>query len=140
MAVLDAGCAGCARTTRPQWYAYALVNDAQATQVVCTLLSVSLCFPSALSLSPPFLFPLHFQVFSFLQLNTINYDLHLRIIQTLCLHLSHSTPLRKTLTVNHYLRIEYFQRSGIRSGPERLATCEHCFNSEDVPSIKTILS
>ena len=53
----------------------------------------------------PLLLP---QVFLFLQLNTIN-DLHLRSIQTLCLHLSYSTPLRKTLTVNHYLRIEYFQ-------------------------------
>jgi len=37
---------------------------------------------------------------SFLQRITINSDLHLRIIQTLCLHLSRSTPLRKTLTVN----------------------------------------
>ena len=48
---------------------------------------------------------------SFLQLNTINHDLHLRIIQTLCLHLSRSTPLRKTLTVNHCLHIEYFQQT-----------------------------
>ena len=31
-----------------------------------------------------------------------------RIIQTLCLHFSRPTPLRKTLTINHYLRIEYF--------------------------------
>jgi len=33
---------------------------------------------------------------SFLQLNTNNYDLPLRIIQTFCLHLSRSSPLRKT--------------------------------------------
>ena len=30
MAALDAGCAGCALTTRPHQYVYALVNDAQA--------------------------------------------------------------------------------------------------------------
>ena len=30
-------------------------------------------------------------------------------MQTLCLHSSRSTPLRKTLTFYHYLRIEYFQ-------------------------------
>ena len=57
-----------------------------------------------------FLFLLHFFLKpSFLQLNTINHDLHLRIIQVLCLHFSRSTPLRKTLTVNHCLRIEYYQ-------------------------------
>ena len=48
------------------------------------------------------------QLFPFAQLNTIN-ELNLRSIQTLCLHLSYSTPLRKTQTINHYLRIEYFQ-------------------------------
>jgi len=47
---------------------------------------------------------------SFHQLFTKNHGLHLHLIQTLCLHLSRSTPLRKVLTVNHYLRIEYFQR------------------------------
>jgi len=26
MAALDAGCAGCARTTRPHWYTYALMK------------------------------------------------------------------------------------------------------------------
>ena len=50
------------------------------------------------------------QVFPLLQLNAIN-DLHLRLIQTLFLHLSHSTPLHKTLTINYFLRIEYFQHS-----------------------------
>ena len=80
-------------------------------KIVFTLLSVSLCF----SLSPvlSLLFSFHFtssSSLSFLQLNTINYDLHLRIIQTLRLHLSRATPLRKTLTVNHYLRIKYFQQ------------------------------
>ena len=49
------------------------------------------------------------QVFPFVQLNTIN-DLNLHSIQTLCLHLSYSTPLRRTQTVNDYLRIEYFQQ------------------------------
>ena len=29
---------------------------------------------------------------------------------TLCPHKSHSTPLRKTLTVDYYLRIDYFQQ------------------------------
>ena len=59
---------------------------------------------------------------SFHQLITINYDLHLRIIQTSCLRLSRSTPLRKNLTVNHYPRIEYFNIvpfgivSGVREG------------------------
>ena len=48
------------------------------------------------------------QVFSFVQLNTIN-DLNLHSIQTFCRHPSHSTQLRKSQTVNHYLRIEYFQ-------------------------------
>ena len=47
---------------------------------------------------------------------TINYDLHLRIIQTLCLHLSHSTLLHKILTVNHYVCIEYFQQLGLTLG------------------------
>ena len=55
-AALDAGCA---RTTRPHWYAYALVNDAQAMKLVFTPLSVSLCFLSVLSLSSSFLCPLH---------------------------------------------------------------------------------
>lgn len=41
---------------------------------------------------------------------TINHDLHLHLIQTLCLHLGPSTPLRKTLTVGHYLLIDYFQQ------------------------------
>ena len=50
------------------------------------------------------------QVFSFLQLNTVNYDLDLRITQTLCLHSSRSAQLRKTFSVTHYLRIEYFQQ------------------------------
>ena len=58
-------------------------------------------FLSLLALLLPYVFP-------FVQLNTIN-DLNLRSIQTLCLHLSYSTPPRKTQTVNHYLRIEYFQ-------------------------------
>ena len=100
MAALDAGCAsaGCARTRRPQWSTYALFFS--------LFLSCFFSLISFLSLSTPLL-P---QVFPFLQPDTIN-DLHLCSIQTMCLlHLSYSTPLRKTLTVNHYLRIEwYFQ-------------------------------
>jgi len=91
-------------------YAYALVNDAQAIQIVFTPLSVALCFLSVLSLSSSFLLPLLFFLKSFLQLNTIGNDFHLCLIQILCLHFSRSTPLRKTLTINHYLRIEYFQQ------------------------------
>jgi len=37
----------------------------------------------------------------------------------LCLHLYGSTLLRKTLTVNHYLRIEYFQQGAACSGDKR---------------------
>ena len=106
MTALDAGCA---RTTRPHWYAYALVKGRASYETVFTpsaslsflALSLFLLLPSTslLSLSH-----------SFHQLNTINYHPHPRIIQTLYIHLSRSTPLRKTLTVNHYLRIEYFQQ------------------------------
>ena len=92
MAALDAGCVGCARTKKPHWYAYALVNYAQAMQIVFTPLSVSL---RSLSV---FLFRLLFSFyltssssFSFLKLNTINYGLHLGIIQILCLHFSRLT-------------------------------------------------
>ena len=108
MAALDAGCA---RPRRPHWYAYALVNDAQAMKIVFTLLSVSLCFLPVPSHSS--FLSHHFtssSSLSFLQLNTINYGLYLCTIHTLYLHLSRSTPLRKTLTVNHYLPIEYFQQ------------------------------
>ena len=38
---LNVGCAGCALTTRPHWYAYALVNDTQAMKIVFTPLFVS---------------------------------------------------------------------------------------------------
>ena len=93
-------------------YAYARVNDAQAMKIVFTLLSVSLSFLPVLSLCLSSFFSftsLLPQVFPH-RLNIINYDLHLRIIQPLCFHSSRSTPLRKTLTVNHYLRIQYFQQ------------------------------
>lgn len=65
MAALDAGCA---RTTRTHWYAYALVNDLQAMKIVFTTLFVSLYFLSALSLSSFFLFPLHLLLKSFFSL------------------------------------------------------------------------
>ena len=52
MAALDAGCV---RTTRPHWYAYALVNDAQAMKIVFTPpLAVSLCLLPVLSFSSSF--------------------------------------------------------------------------------------
>ena len=51
------------------WYAYALVNDAQAMKIV--LFVFFLFFLSRLFSSSSL---------SFLQLNTINYDLHLHII------------------------------------------------------------
>ena len=57
---------GCARTTWPHWYAYALVNDRQVMKIVFTPLSVSLCFLCVLSLSSSFLFPLHFFLTPFL--------------------------------------------------------------------------
>ena len=101
----------------------ALANAGQAMKLFshpCLFLFVSFLF---LSLSSSFLFPFtSSSSLAFLQLNTINYDLHLRIIQTLCLHLSRSTPLRKTLTVNHYLCIEYFLHL---SSLNRQSTCMH---------------
>ena len=66
-----------------------------------------------------FFLPLHFFPH---QLITINHGLHLRLIQTLCLHLSRFTPLRKTLTVDHYLCIEYFQHSKDRG--KRVIICD----------------
>jgi len=62
--------------------------------------------------SPPTLPPAHnpSQVFPFYRLITINHDPRLRLILALCLHLSGSTPLRKTLTVNHYLHSNYFEQ------------------------------
>jgi len=112
MAALDAGCA---RTTRPHWYAYPLVNDAQAMKIVftpCLFLFVSFLFFLSLSLSFVFfLLSLHFFLEFFLSsTHHNNYDLHLRIIQILCLHISRSSLLRKTLTVNHYLHVKYFQQ------------------------------
>ena len=115
MAVLDAGCA---RTSRPHWCTYALVKGHASHENVFTPLSFFPSSPFSLSLSPSF-FSLHFLIHSFLQRITINYDPHLRIIQTLCPHLYGSTLLRKTLTVNHYLGIEYFQQGAACSGDKR---------------------
>ena len=109
MAALDAGCVGCASTARPYWYVYALVNAGKAIQIF-TPMFVSLCFLSVFRFRLLLSFYLTFSSsFSFLQHNTINYGLHLRMMQTFCLHFSRPTPLRKTLTVSHYLRNEYFQ-------------------------------
>ena len=73
-----------------------------------------LSFPLVLSLSLSFFHFTSSSSLSFHQLITINYDLHLYIVQTLCFHLSRSTPLRTTLTVNHYLLTEYFQRDVLK--------------------------
>ena len=108
MAALNARCAGCAHTTRPHLYAYVLVNDAQAMKMFSRprlFLSPSCYFSLVIFLST-----LYSLLTSFLSSTQhINDDLHPRIIQILCLHISHSTPLLKTLTVNHYLCIKYFQ-------------------------------
>ena len=65
-------------------------------------------FLSGLLLLRTFL-PVHnfAQIFPFYQLITINNDLYLPLIQTLCRHLSCSAPLHKTLTVDYYLLINY---------------------------------
>ena len=68
---------------------------------------VFLSFLSSLSLLSSF--ALLSSSLPFHQPITTNHDLHPHLIQTLYLRVGHSTPLRKTLTVNHYLRIEYFQ-------------------------------
>ena len=81
---------------------------------------LSFCFLSLAFSHSSSLFPLALllpQVFPFVQLNTIN-DLHLCSIQTLCLHPSYSSPLRKTQTVDHYLRIEYFQQRMLEMVPQ----------------------
>ena len=115
MAALDAGCA---HTSRPHWYTYALVKGHASHENLFTPLS-SFLLVLSLSLSFFLFTSLLSLIHSFLQLITINYDPHLRIIQTLCLHLYCSTLLRKTLTVNHYLRIEYFQQGAACSGDKR---------------------
>ena len=69
-------------------------------------------FPSYLfSLIPFFLFFL--QVFLFYQLITINHNLHLRSIQKFVSPLKTFHSPRKTLTADHYLRVEYFQHCSL---------------------------
>ena len=55
--------------------------------------------------------PIHnfLRVFTFYRCIAVNPHVRLRLIQTLCLHLSCSTLGRKTLTFNHYFGINYFQ-------------------------------
>ena len=62
-------------------------------------------------LTPSFRFTTYLKSFLSSRLITINHDFHLRLIQTLFLHLSRSTLLSKTLTIDHYPRIDYFQQS-----------------------------
>ena len=102
MAAFDVGCS---RTSRPHWYAYALVKGSASYGKVFT---PPFFFPSC-PLSLLSSFALLSSSLPFHQPITTNHDLHPHLIQTLYLRVGHSTPLRKTLTVNHYLRIEYFQ-------------------------------
>ena len=95
-------------------YAYALVNGQVGYEKAFTPLSFFPYYPFSLF----FFLPLHFFPH---QLITISHS-HLRLIQTLCLHLSRFTPLRKTLTVDHYLCIEYFQHSKDRG--KRVIICD----------------
>jgi len=86
-----------ARTLRLQWY-----------RMYCTHMHRRKFFIPFF----PFMAFLKALLPSYLPIST-NHDFHLRlrIIQTLCLHLSHFIPLRKTLIAHHCLRIGYFQDS-----------------------------
>ena len=97
---------GDAYTLRLQRCAYSSVK----WRASCEKFFTPLYFlPSCLFFFHTFL-PVHnfSKFFSFYQV-TINHDLHLCLIQTSCLHVSSSTPLWKTLTVDHCLPINYFQ-------------------------------
>ena len=75
-------------------------------------------FPSLLSLSASFLSP-YFQLSSrgsFLYLNLTSPELLHCLTQTLCPHLSDSTPLRKTLLADHCLRINSLNRYLLKNG------------------------
>ena len=87
--------AGCARVLWPQRHTYALWKCFHPS---CFLFF----FPSHLS-SLHALLPVHnfLQAFPFIKLSSINHDPHL--------HLSDFSPLRKILTVNHYLHNPDFQ-------------------------------
>ena len=67
---------------------------------------VFLSFLSFLSSLPYSISP---KALPFYQLITINHDLYLCLVQTLCLHLNPSAPLRKIPAVDYYLGIHYFQ-------------------------------
>ena len=100
LSVMAALGAGGARTTRPHRYAQALdKGHGSYEKNITPLFSSLLIFLShTFSSSTPLSLSL-----SLHQLNTMNYDFHLRIIEVLCLHLSRSTPLRKAPTIDHYL-------------------------------------
>ena len=84
MAALDAGCG---RISRAHQYTQVLAKGRASYEKGFTLFLSFLSFLSLLLPSTSLLSSSH-------QLTTINYHPHPRIIQTLCLHLSHSTPLR----------------------------------------------
>ena len=118
MAALDAGCASAGVPMRdvPALVGRTgYVHTRERTRKLRKRCHTPACFSlfpfyflSLVFLSLPTL--LFLQVFPFLQLNTINSGLSLRIIQKHCVSTS-AVRLRKTLTVNHYLHIEYFQHN-----------------------------
>lgn len=50
---------------------------------------------------------------SFLYLNSTSPELLHCLMQTLCPHLSDSTPLRKTLLADYYLRVDSFEQTSV---------------------------
>jgi len=105
MAALDAGCA---RNTRAHWDAHALAKGRASYKKVSTPLFVSLSFLPVLSLSSSF--TLHTTFLKFF-LSTYHNQLWLSPLNTNFVSLlKPSTSLGKSLAVDHYLRIEYFQQ------------------------------
>jgi len=93
--------AGCARSLWPQRQTYALAEGRASSQNVFhpTCFSFLLTFSSLHTFLPVHNFP---QAFPSTKLSSINHDSHL--------HLSGFSPLRKILTVNHYLHNQDFQQ------------------------------
>ena len=118
MAALDEGCAAL-RGTSGTWMRHR--RDAQSMK--CFLLLV---FPL---LSFPRLIP-HFLLSTFLP-NTQHH-----LIQTLCLHMSRSPPLHRTLIADHYLRIDYFVNPAHR-GPCNSRISEIGYISEQTTKVQS---
>ena len=108
MAALDAGCA---RTLWPLTHTFALAKGRASSENVSTPL---IFLPSYLRSLHTFLPVCNLpQAFPLIELSSINHDIHL--------HLSGFSPLRKILTINHYLRSPDFQHTG-ESG-KRVISC-----------------